>query len=128
MTYIQKFADDNGVELKRSGVEKVGQQFLSIIDDEKGVNFSFTSVDSHEDGVIYLCVYNNLPHTSHEYQVILTEQDDYLVHVHHQYDHYNKDKKFVGNLPYHLYQIAKVKLNNEKVITAHSALDALLRY
>ena len=127
-TYIEKFARTLNVELKEYGEGTVGQRFLSMVDKGLEISFSFTSVYENENGVIFLCVFNNLPFSPHDYQVIRTENDDFLVHVHHQYDHYSRDMQFIGNLPYHLYQLAKFTLNNEEKITANSALDALNRY
>lgn len=113
------------MELIQYGKSAVGEHFLTLRDEEMNISFSFVSVGENNEGPVYMCVYNKEPFTVNQYDVIRTHNDDFLVHVNHQYDHYDPNKNFIGTLSYHLYQLAKNTLNNEKTIMAYSTLDAL---
>lgn len=122
---IRLFADKYHIELIEYGNDEIGEHFLIIKDSEKKVLFSFVSVDKNNDGIVYMCVFNSKPLVTYQYHIIRTTNKDFLVHVDHQYDHYDANKRFLGKLPYHLYQLAKNTMNNEQIIVAHSTLDAL---
>lgn len=112
-------------ELIKSGSDAIGEYFLTLKEEKSDLSFSFMSVGKNDDGIIYMCVFNNQPFVANQYHIIRAENNDFFVRVNHQYSHYGPNKEFIGKLPYHLYQLAKNTLDNEKIITAYSTLDAL---
>ncbi len=123
---IENMANTGQTEIIQHGSDALGEHFLTLKDEK--ISFSFVSVDKNEEGVIYMCVSNGQPFSSKEYQIVRTTNDDFLVHVNHQYDHYDTNKQFISKLSYHLYQLTKNTLDNEQIITAYSTLDALHAY
>ncbi|MGL1885697.1 MAG: hypothetical protein OCD76_04205 [Reichenbachiella sp.] len=122
---IENMVNTDQTELAQFGSDDIGEHFLTLKDEEKAFSFSFVSMDKNDEGIIYMCVSNGQPFSSKEYQIVRTTNDDFLVHVNHQYDHYDANKQFIGKLSYHLYQLTKNTIDNEQIIIAYSTLDAL---
>jgi len=127
-TTISDAASKHDLNVEKHGNALVGECLIILKSIDKNIGFSFVSVDQNEDGDIYMCVSNMQPFTTQQYRIVRTTNNDFLVRINHQYNHYSAEKQFLGKLPYHLYQLTKNTINNEQVIIAHSTLDALQSY